>query len=106
MPKNGSIASFKLGVSYGVCLGVVESLSHPLIKLRPQAWKGLNGLLRQPKEASRQLAIELWPDKAEHLHLVKHHNRAEAALIARAGLAHERKTNGPSADSEVVAVHD
>lgn len=84
MPKNGSIGSFKLGMNYGVVLGVVESLSHPLVKIRPVEWKRINGLLRQPKDASRRLAIELWPHLAHKFERVKDDGRAEAALIARA----------------------
>ena len=84
MPRNGSIASFSLGMNFGVILGVATALSHPLITLRPSDWKRRMGLLKKPKEASRRLAIELWPVHAPMFRLVKHDGRAEAALIARA----------------------
>jgi len=84
MPRNGSIASFSLGMNYGIVVGVATSLSHPLVKLRPSEWKRRMGLLKKPKEASQRLAIELWPNHAPMFRLAKHHNRAEAALIARA----------------------
>jgi hypothetical protein len=83
MPRNGSIASFSLGTNYGIIIGVTTALSHPLAKLRPSEWKRRMGLLKKPKEASQRLAIELWPAHAPMFRLAKHHNRAEAALIAR-----------------------
>jgi hypothetical protein len=84
MPRNGGIASFSLGKNYGVVLGVAGSLSLPLVKIGPQEWKRLNGLRGKPKEASRGLAIQLWPDHAAKFARVKDDGRAEAALIARA----------------------
>lgn len=84
MPRNGSIASFSLGVNYGVILGVAAAGAHPFITMRPSEWKRRMGLLKKPKEASRRLAIELWPNHANQFRLVKHDGRAEAALIARA----------------------
>lgn len=84
MPRNGSIASFSLGKNYGIIIGVTTALSHPLVKLRPSEWKRRMGLLKKPKSASQRLAIELWPNHAHEFRLAKHHNRAEAALIARA----------------------
>jgi crossover junction endodeoxyribonuclease RuvC len=84
MPRNGTIASFSLGKNYGIVIGVAGALSHPLVKLRPSEWKRRMGLLKKPKQASQRLAIELWPDHAPMFRLAKHHNRAEAALIARA----------------------
>ena len=44
------------------------------------------GLRGKTKDHSRHLAAELWP--GSEFRLVKHHNRAEAALIARYGLYH------------------
>ena len=84
MPRNGSIGSFKLGMNFGIVLGVATALSHPVVTLRPSEWKRRMGLLKKPKEASRLLAIELWPNHAQMFRLVKHDGRAEAALIARA----------------------
>lgn len=84
MPRNGSIASFSLGKNYGIIIGTAMALRHPLTKMRPSEWKRRMGLLKKPKSASQQLAIELWPQHAPMFRLAKHHNRAEAALIARA----------------------
>lgn len=87
MPKNGSIASFKLGYNTGVVVGVVQSLSHPLRRVRPVIWKRDSGLHGKDKAASRGLATELYPSHAGDFRMAKHDGRAEAALIARWGLA-------------------
>lgn len=87
MPKNGSIASFKLGLNTGVTLGVVQTLQLPLRRVPPATWKRGSGLIGKTKTASRGLATELYPNFAEQFRLVKHDGRAEAALIARYGLS-------------------
>lgn len=86
MPKNGSIASFKLGYNTGVIVGVVQGLSYPLRRVRPVIWKRESGLIGKDKTASRGLATELYPSHAADFRLAKHDGRAEAALIARWGL--------------------
>lgn len=84
MPHQGVASSFKFGKNYGIAIGVATSLSHPLVKLTPQEWKRANGLIGKEKDASRQLAMELWPQHADHFKRKKDDGRAEAALIARA----------------------
>jgi crossover junction endodeoxyribonuclease RuvC len=86
MPKNGSIASFSLGMNTGIIFGVVETLTYPLTKIRPVDWKRTNGLVGKDKKASRALAMELWPKYREQFRLAKDDGKAEAALIARAYL--------------------
>ena len=87
MPKNGSIASFSLGLNTGIIIGVVESLSHPLVRVRPAAWKKKMSVTRQDKNALRGVVRELYPDWADYFTRVKDHNRAEAVLISRYGVA-------------------
>jgi len=87
MPKNGSIASFSLGLNTGIIIGVVESLSHPLVRVRPAAWKKKMSVTRQDKNALRGVVRELYPDFADYFTRVKDHNRAEAVLISRYGVA-------------------
>jgi hypothetical protein len=82
MPGQGVTSMFKFGRSYGTVLGVLGALSIPTIRVRPQTWKHHFGLLRQPKDASRALALRLYPD-LEGLNLKKHHGRADALLLAR-----------------------
>lgn len=85
MPKNGSIASYSLGLNSGIVIGVIQTLGLPLHRVRPAAWKLAMGLRGKPKAASRGLATELFPDCAAQFRRVKDDGRAEAALIARYG---------------------
>lgn len=85
MPKNGSIASYSLGLNSGIVVGVVQALEIPLERVRPAAWKLKMGLRGKPKSASRGMATELFPHAAHMFRRVKDDGRAEAALIARYG---------------------
>ena len=84
---NGSLANFSMGMSMGILTGVIASLSHPLIRVRPIDWKRavgigtVKGTATVRKEAGRQRAIELWPNN-DFFKRKKDHNRADAALIA------------------------
>ena len=82
MPKQGLASTFKFGRAYGTVLGVLGALEIPLTRVTPQTWKKHYGLLRQPKDASRALALRLYP-RCQGLHLKKHHGRADALLLAR-----------------------
>ena len=86
MPKNGSKANYSQGFSFGSIVTAVRIAKLPLHRVAPSTWKTKMGLRGKTKEASRHLAAELWP--LAEFRLVKHHNRAEAALIARYGLYH------------------
>ena len=83
MPKNGSIASFSLGLNTGIVIGVVQAMGIPLHRVRPVTWKRAMHLHGKNKSASRGLANELYPAWRESFRLVKHDGRAEAVLIAR-----------------------
>ena len=84
MPGQGVASMFSFGKSYGIVIGVTTGLSHPLVKITPQEWKRANGLIGKDKSASRQLAMELWPQHADRFKRKMDEGRAEAALIARA----------------------
>ena len=89
MPKNGSIASFSLGLNTGIIIGVVQSLRHPLVRVRPATWKSKMSVSRLDKNAIRGVVRELYPAYADRFARVKDHNRAEAVLISRYGVAHQ-----------------
>lgn len=84
--RNGSKANWSLGHSMGVIEGVIESMRHPLVRMSPQEWKKLSGLIGKDKDVSRQLAQELWPHLYDKFKFKKNADRAEAALIGRAGV--------------------
>lgn len=95
MPKNGSIASFQLGMNTGIVVGVVGTLQHPLVRIRPVDWKRANGLIGKEKDASRHLARELWPHMQDQLKRKLDVDRADAMLIARAHIIRSvKEANG------------
>jgi len=108
MPKNGSIASYKLGLNTGIIIGVTQALAIPLVRISVHAWRSWNGLGKASKDASLGLARELYPHMRNELRLAKHHNRAEAILIGRYGVyrqIHERNSDGDSEDVDRAAGH-
>ena len=86
MPKQGVASSFQLGKGYGIWLGILGALAIPYTLVTPQAWKKemMAGRAKE-KDASRAVAIELFPSLAGDLSLKKHHGRADALLIAEYG---------------------
>lgn len=93
MPKNGSIASFSLGLNTGIVIGAVTANAFRLVRVKPQVWKKKMGLTGKNKEASRGLARELFPEYADRFKLVKSDGLAEACLIARYGVFNEMATH-------------
>ena len=89
MPKNGVIASFSLGQNTGIILGVLGAMRHPYVRVRPQAWKSKMSVSRKDKNAIRGIVRELYPQHAHMFKRVMDHNRAEAVLISRYGVAHQ-----------------
>ena len=83
MPGQGVTSTFTFGEGYGVWLGILAALniSHELIT--PQAWKKslMDGQVKD-KDASRLVAMRLFPEASNQLQLKKHHGRADALLIA------------------------
>jgi len=80
MPDQGVASVFAFGKSYGIVLGVLAALGISTEVVAPSKWKGHYQLGRE-KDGSRELAQRMWPDAP--LGLKKHHNRAEALLLAR-----------------------
>lgn len=87
MPKNGSIACFGLGYSFGVWIGILAALEIPYTLVTPQAWKkALMPGEPKEKDSSRVVARRLWPAQTEEwLSRKKDHGRADALLIAEYG---------------------
>ena len=91
MPKQGVASTFAFGQNYGWWKGVLQALRIPFKTVRPQDWqKGLvpkkNGLTDKP---GLDVARQLYPEAP--LNLKKHHNRADAILLARVCLQREGK---------------
>jgi crossover junction endodeoxyribonuclease RuvC len=88
-PKQGVAGMFSLGHSLGTVQAVLASLGLPFLMVQPREWKTWYKLQHADKDASRTLASRLFPTM--ELYLKKHHNRAEALLIAGYGVARARQ---------------
>ena len=83
MPNQGVVSVFSLGRTYGQIEAVSYMEQLPVEYVMPSVWKRKAGLTGKKKHASLELARELWPDQEMYWPLIKHHNRADAALIGR-----------------------
>jgi len=75
----GVSSTFKFGRAVGAIDAVCESFRSPVHYVTPQKWKK-HFKLSQDKYASLELAKEKWPNAP--IKLKKHHNMAEALLLA------------------------
>jgi hypothetical protein len=88
MPKQGIASTYKFGRAVGAIEAVCEALTSgcPWNEgawhiVSPQRWKR-DMELTSDKEECRMKAISLFPEGYEQLSKKKHHNRAEALLLA------------------------
>lgn len=91
-PGEGAVGAFAFGKSAGTVLGVLGALGVSSAHVAPAAWKRAVGIppgKDGAKDAARSEAIRRWPTKAEFFARVKDHGKAEAALIAIAGMKRE-----------------
>lgn len=70
--------------SKGIVLCACDIAKLDLQLVSPQTWKKFYGLIGQDKSESMAMAKTLYPDA--DLRLVKHHNRADALLLAHFGI--------------------
>ena len=61
MPGQGVASMFSFGHSAGVIQGVLGAFEIPVAMVTPGQWKKRAGLVGQDKDASRTLAIQMWP---------------------------------------------
>jgi hypothetical protein len=88
-PGEGPTGAFSFGRSRGVIEGVCAAVGLPVAFITPPAWKRAIGIppgKDGAKDAARSEAIRRWPGQAALFARVKDDGRAEAALIALAGL--------------------
>jgi len=90
-PRMGVSSAFGFGQTYGTIVGVATGLHLHVDTMTPQMWKGLTGLIKKDKAASRKKAIDLFPKFAGEFKRVKDTDRAEAVLI---GYAYFKKVRG------------
>lgn len=83
MPGQGVRSMFSMGEGFGIWKGIIAARRLSLELITPQAWKkAMMSGMGKDKDASRQKALQLFPQLSEQLKLKKHHNRADALLIA------------------------
>lgn len=90
-PGQGIATTGRFMHAAGVAYGVVAAKGLPVHFVVPQKWKRDLGLLGEGKEASRQLALKLYPQAAPFLKRKKDHDRAEALLLAHWGLMNPKR---------------
>ena len=83
MPGQGVSSMFNYGTGYGQILGVLAALRIPYETVSPVVWKRKMGLSHANKDASRDMARQLFPHV--ELNRKRDHGRAEALLIAEYG---------------------
>lgn len=81
----GNGVTFNFGFGCGVVRGVLGALKVPTHMVTPTSWKRHHSLLHADKDASRALALRLFPRVASSFARKKDDGRAEAALIALYG---------------------
>ena len=81
----GATSAFKFGVAFGDLRTTVRLCGFEPRFVVPRVWKKFYSLPGGDKEASRQLALDLFPNIAEFLQRKMDEGRAEACLIARWG---------------------
>ena len=89
-PEKGPWGPLRSEDSRGVIEGVLGALGVPIAFITPASWKRALGLAGASKDASRSEAIKRWPSQAALFARVKDDGRADAALIAVAGMMKSR----------------
>jgi len=92
MPKQGVSSTFKFGFGCGVWRGVLAALEIPVVLVTPTTWKSEFHLCGKPKDASREVALQLFPSLSSELARKKDHGRADALLLAEWGRRHDAGT--------------
>lgn len=84
MPGQGVVSTFSFGENFGWWQGVLGAIGVPYVFVRPQDWMKRFSLQKSSPsdKPGLEVARKLFPEAP--LSLKKHHNRADALLIARA----------------------
>ena len=90
-PTDGVAGAFGFGRSRGVIEGVLAACGVPVVMIAPPTWKRFAGVRpgKEHKDHARAVAIARWPAQAERFARKSDIDRAEACLIALAGMSRE-----------------
>ena len=88
-PTDGSVGAFGFGRSRGVIEGVLAACGVPVVMVAPPVWKRFAGVPagKEHKDRARAVAIARWPAQADLFARKSDIDRAEACLIALAGMS-------------------
>ncbi|KQI67029.1 hypothetical protein AN189_17550 [Loktanella sp. 3ANDIMAR09] len=84
-PAMGRKTLCTMFMNFGILKGALMWRDIPFREIEPSKWKAALGLSKD-KNASREMAMQLFPDDAEQFKRVKDDGRAEAALLAYWGM--------------------
>ena len=84
--KMGAGSAFSFGHSAGVIEGLLQGALLPYYTVTPSVWKRNAGLIGKQKDASRSLAIRLYPEIADLSLKAKGQALADAIFIARCAI--------------------
>jgi len=92
-PTDAKVAAFSFGRARGVIEGVCGALSIPIVFLTSPTWKRIADIPPgvENKDLARTRAIARWPAHAERFTRKCDVDRAEACLIAAAGMMREAR---------------
>ena len=93
-PGEGAVGAFGFGRSRGIIEGVLGTMGVPVDMVAPSWWKRRIGIPpgADKKNVARSEAIRRWPALADRFARKKDDGRAEAALIAVAGMMREGRS--------------
>jgi crossover junction endodeoxyribonuclease RuvC len=88
MPRQGISSGFRYGRAVGSLETVVALAGISTSIVAPAKWKAFFGLVGSDKENDRLKAPQIFPSAHDQLTLKKHHQRADAILLALYGAKH------------------
>jgi crossover junction endodeoxyribonuclease RuvC len=93
-PTDGSVGAFSFGRARGCIEGIAGALSIPIVFITPPVWKRIADIPPgvDHKDLARTRATARWPAHAELFARKCDVDRAEACLIAIAGLTRESRS--------------
>lgn len=86
-PQDGKIGHHKVGIGYGIWLGILSALRLPYHTVRPSEWRPQMVGAKTDKNMSRKVCQQLFPRLK--LPLVKDSDKAEAVMLAEWGRRHD-----------------
>ena len=84
-PAMGRVTLCTMFMNFGILKGALMWRDIPFKEVQPSKWKPALGLSKD-KNASREMAMQMFPDDADQFKRVKDDGRAEAALLAHWGM--------------------